>query len=126
MTAVAFDSSALMAILLEESGSERAAGYLTEGRASAAIWGETLSKMGLRGRAPAWAADHLKHAGLVIDPLTEEDAVTTASLYTLARRGVSLADRFCLAHAMIRKLPVITSDRPWSELDLPIELIFIR
>lgn len=49
MTAVAFDSSALIAILVEEGGSERAAGYLTEGRVSAAIWGETLSKMGFAG-----------------------------------------------------------------------------
>lgn len=123
---VAFDSSALMAIILEEPGAESAIACLANGRTSAVIWGETLSKAGLRGRIPATVATDLKQAGLVIDPVTEEDAVATASLHPFARRGVSLADRFCLAHAMIRKLPILTADRPWASLDLPVELRIIR
>lgn len=123
---VAFDSSALVAILQEEPGGDVAAARLSEGRASALILGETLSKIGQRGRSPQAAAAKLKQAGLTVDPVTEDDALAAAALYVLANRGVSLADRFCLAHAMARKVPVMTSDRPWAELDLPVDLVFIR
>ncbi|WP_236627700.1 hypothetical protein [Caulobacter sp. B11] len=41
-------------------------------------------------------------------------------------RGLSLGDRACLALAMREKLPVMTADRAWSDLDLPVEVVLIR
>lgn len=34
------------------------------------------------------------------------------------KRGLSLGDRFCLALALQRSLPVLTGDRAWAELDI--------
>jgi PIN domain nuclease of toxin-antitoxin system len=123
---VAFDTSALMAIILLEPGADFALSYISEGRASAAILAETLGKLGLKGQNPALVMARFKAAGLTIDAFEEEDALAVAALHELHQRGVSLGDRFCLAHAMSRSLPIITADHPWRELGLPVELRFIR
>ena len=39
---------------------------------------------------------------------------------------MSLADRACIALAMDLNLPVLTSDRAWSELDLDVPVHLIR
>lgn len=123
---VAFDSSALIAIVLLEPGAEAALSHLPDGRASAVILAETLGKLGLKGKDPALVAANFKAAGLAIDPVDEKDALAVAALHEFHRRGVSLGDRFCLAHALSRSLPVITADRPWRDLGLPVELRYIR
>jgi len=38
----------------------------------------------------------------------------------------SLGDRVCLALARRRGLPVLTTDKPWADLDLGIEVRLIR
>jgi PIN domain nuclease of toxin-antitoxin system len=54
-------------------------------------------------------------------------ALGAARLETPTRsQGISLGDRFCLAFAMERKAPVLTTDKPWKSLGLPIELRFLR
>jgi PIN domain nuclease of toxin-antitoxin system len=123
---VAFDSSALIAIVLQEPGADVALGQLPEGRVSAAILAEALGKLGLKGKDPGRIASDFKAAGLAIDPVDETDALAVAALHELHRRGVSLGDRFCLAHALSRSLPVVTADRPWRGLGLPVELRYIR
>jgi len=40
--------------------------------------------------------------------------------------GLSLADRACLALAISRDLPVITADRAWARLGLPVEVVLTR
>jgi ribonuclease VapC len=40
--------------------------------------------------------------------------------------GLSLGDRACLALAMELKLPVVTADRAWIDLDLGIDICVIR
>jgi ribonuclease VapC len=40
--------------------------------------------------------------------------------------GLSFADRACLALGQMRNLPVITGDRNWLKLQLPVERILFR
>jgi PIN domain nuclease of toxin-antitoxin system len=41
-------------------------------------------------------------------------------------KGLSLADRACLALGQQLNLPVITADRVWKELDLEVEVRLVR
>jgi PIN domain nuclease of toxin-antitoxin system len=40
--------------------------------------------------------------------------------------GASLADRFCLGLALSRNLPVVTTDKPWDRLGLPLDIRQLR
>ena len=40
--------------------------------------------------------------------------------------GLSLADRTCLALGRLHRLPVLTTDRAWRSLRLPIKIDVIR
>lgn len=57
-------------------------------------------------------------------PATECRAAGTLDASDTA--AFSLGDRACLALAMELKLPVVTADRAWIDLDLGIDICVIR
>ncbi len=50
----------------------------------------------------------------------------TALFWSARSAGLSLGDRACLALAVQRDLPVMTADRVWAGLGLPIDIQLIR
>ncbi|MGH9061785.1 MAG: PIN domain-containing protein, partial [Acidimicrobiales bacterium] len=67
-------------------------------------------------------------AGVTIEPLTADDGELAGALRAITGgQQLSLGDRCCLALA-IRSTPpiVMTADRVWPNLDLPIEVRLIR
>jgi ribonuclease VapC len=123
---IVVDSSALMAFVLKEPGADRVEAALGECIVSTVVLAECLSKLAAKGLDPDTIKMRLTTAGLQIEPFGEEGIATVVSLHRFAKRGVSLADRFCLASALDRNLPVLTADRPWANLGLPLEIELIR
>jgi PIN domain nuclease of toxin-antitoxin system len=62
----------------------------------------------------------------VID-VTADRALGAGRIHERTRgRGISMGDRFCLALAEELGLPVVTGDRRWKDLGLPLDVRLIR
>jgi PIN domain nuclease of toxin-antitoxin system len=127
------DASALLAYLHDEAGAqaveEALAGVAAIGSPNL---GEALSKLADEGQDPGRVAARLEQRGLlgqalIVEPLATEDAVRIARLRPKTRQaGLSLGDRACLAIALRLKLPAVTADRSWLEVDVGVDVRSIR
>ena len=122
------DSSALLAFLLDEPGSDLVAERLTGSVLGAANLAEVVDKLVDLDVDQGRLMQLLGAAGVAVEPLTAEDARLAGALRTVrGGRGLSLGDRCCLALA-VRRHPatVLTADRAWADLDLPITVELVR
>lgn len=124
--AVVVDASALLAMLNGEPGSDVVAAALGIAAMSAVNWSEVVQKVTDRGVSAEGLADEMAALGLEILPFDLEAAELTARLRAAGARGLSLADRACLATARSRRWPVVTADRGWAALDVGVEVRVIR
>lgn len=124
---VVIDASAAVALLKRERGWEQVPQYLANGFMSAVNFAEVVQVLHRSAIDPDALLPTLIATGLKI---VEADAVSARAAGDLQRMivsgGLSLADRFCLSLAIASKLPVLTADRPWQKLNLPITLKYIR
>ncbi len=130
---VVLDASALMAHLKSEPGADVVAEALAGAPAiSVVIWAEVLGKLAERGEDPEVAAAEMKAEGLIgkvvtIEPVSEEDCIAIARLRVRTRkRGISQSDRTCMALAARLKVPALTSDHQWTEVDIDAEVQLFR
>ncbi len=127
MASIIFDSSAVLAHLNEEPGSERVSDLLGDALISAVNFAEVVSKLS------EWKVDidtiraALSRYGLQIVAFDAVLAEMTGALRLKTKPfGLSLGDRACLALAERFQLPVLTTDRMWKEISLPIEIQLLR
>jgi PIN domain nuclease of toxin-antitoxin system len=110
-----FDASALLSYLQGGDGSAMVEAALDAGGAcGAANWSEVAQKVRGHGRDWALARSLLLSYGLVIEPVTVDDAEHAARSWHLGQ-GLSLADRLCLALGDRLDAPVLTADRAWGD-----------
>ena len=128
MNKVVLDSSALLALLNSEPGSEKlTAELLSVAVCSTVNLAEVHSKLVSRGlsESDAWS-DATAPISELAD-FTVAHAQLTGDLVRQTRRfGLSLGDRACLALGMELGVPVYTTDRSWSKLHLPVQINVIR
>lgn len=117
------DASALLAHINEEPGASVVREAMANGAAISVVnWIEVLSKLAERGEDPELASAEMTKADLMetvvmIEPITAEDAIEAARLRPLTKtKGLSLADRTCLALGRRLSAPVLTADREWIGL----------
>ena len=124
---VVLDSSAVLAAINGEAGAERVEDALPGGAISAANFSEVLSKLVDKGHDDGEAVAALDALPLTVLPLDAVQARRAGLLRRQTRRlGLSLGDRVCLALAVELRLPVVTADRVWAQLDLGIEIAVVR
>ena len=127
MSRCVVDSSVVLAFLLQEPGQERAAELLQNCIISSVNLAEIVTKLTSNNFSEGEIAEDLTHLNLVTIPFDQPQAVTTGLLRkSTHHKGLSLGDRACLALALREKLPVYTTDKAWSDLDLGLDIRQLR
>ena len=122
-----FDTSAILAVIFDESGGDIVLPLLRDGLVSSVNMAEAHTILLLRGSGPGFAWSRLLAFGFEICPFSEKQARTAAELVGITRRyGLSLGDRACLALALERKATVYTTDTAWKNLSLGVDIEVIR
>ncbi|ESA37135.1 protein domain protein [Leptolyngbya sp. Heron Island J] len=124
---VVFDSSAIIALIKEEPGHEIVRPYVHEGFSLTVNFAEAVAYFArtISSKAVLWEILAPFMDGIV--PLNKETSFLTGYLSRETKRqGLSLGDRACLALGISKKMPVLTADKKWAELDLPVDVRLIR
>ena len=126
---IVIDASVALMSLLGESGHE-ASDLLLETQAcgmSAVNLSEVHARLlahGMTNRASRSLIDTLEIREI---PFDRTSAELTASLRPETERsGLGIADRACLATGLQFDALVVTADRAWAELELPLDIQVIR
>jgi ribonuclease VapC len=123
------DAAAVLAVILEERGADAIRAAVVEADI-AAISAVNVSE--IAAKLHDAGASHLISAGLAaldstIIAFDGSLALDAGALRPGTRAaGLSLGDRACLALAMRMNAPAITTDRAWSGLSIPVQVIVAR
>lgn len=94
---------------------------------SAVNWAEVVQKAVEREIDIDALRSNVRDLGLDIVPFTPADAEFAAALWSETRnRGISLADRACLALAVREQATAVTADRVWRTLPIDVAVELIR
>ena len=124
---VVLDSSAILAVFLNEPGGEIVSPLLEGALLSTVNLAEAHMRMVELGASAGHAWSRLQSVQCEICFFSDTQARMAAELRSITRPfGLSLGDRACLALGLQRKATVYTTDRIWKNLDLGIEIEVIR
>ena len=117
----------MLALLRDEPGADIVRAALPDALMSSVNLAEVATFFTNGGIAIDEVRDMLMALDLHTIPFDDALAFEAAALRLPTRRfGLSLGDRACLALAKRERLPALTTDRAWSDLDIGVEVRLIR
>lgn len=123
------DASAVLAVLQQEAGGEAVQLALLEQACaiSTVNVAEVLGRLVDKGIDPAAADAAVSDLQFQTVDFTRSDAALSAQLRAATRTaGLSLADRACIATAARHDALVVTADRNWAKVELPVDIQLVR
>ncbi|MGA9672542.1 MAG: type II toxin-antitoxin system VapC family toxin [Terracidiphilus sp.] len=121
------DSSVILAVILDEPGSQNVVSILEGGLLSTVNLAEVHARLLQLGAVADHAWNRILSLQCEVSFFTDEQARVAAELIAVTKPfGLSLGDRACLALAIERKARVYTTDKVWKNLLLGIEIEVIR
>ncbi|HXT09151.1 MAG TPA: type II toxin-antitoxin system VapC family toxin [Roseiarcus sp.] len=115
MSSFALDSSAILALINNEPGSDIVVSTLPQAIISAVNIAEIVPKLIDLNTSMAPLEQALAEANVEIVPFTDSQARLAGDLRRATKsRGLSLGDRACLALAQERGLTAVTADTAWA------------
>ncbi len=113
----------MLAALQAEPGADLVAPVLATALISSINFAEVVTKLVLRGGHAATVRERLDATLVHVVDFDKELAEDAGELVLLTKsKGLSLGDRACLALARRDRLPVMTADRSWKDLDVGVTI----
>ena len=121
------DSSALLTLIFDEPGASLVETTLGDGAIVSSVnLSEVVAKLS-DSQSQEQARSSLQSLKFDVAAFGEDDAWLSGTLRAQTRDlGLSLGDRACLALAISLRLPVVTANRAWNQLDLGVEVVLCR
>lgn len=117
MSEAVLDSSAVLALLLGETGADRVKSVLPGAFLSTVNFAEIITKLCERGMPQDQARLAIEAIGVEVVDFGVDQACITGDLRNRTRSaGLSLGDRACLALAQQKNRPAITADTAWGQM----------
>jgi ribonuclease VapC len=127
VASIVLDASAFLAVLLAEPGAENVRPVMDDAMISSVNFAEVVSRLVDKGAPLHEIPENIGTFGVPVAGFDSDLAEATGFLRARTRnKGLSLADRACLALAEREGLPVLTADQRWADLDLGIEIRLVR
>lgn len=127
MAKAVLDSSAVLAVLNNETGSQIVTAILNDALISAVNHAEVISKLVEQGATLEQARAMLRIIDIGVVEFDRATAERVGELRAATKRlGLSLGDRACIALAEQKNAPALTGDRRWVGADCRAQIRLIR
>lgn len=127
LTEYVLDASALLALINDEPGADKVRPLMAKSIISAVNFCETVHKLRRRGLPVETVRATLMPLVPSPVPFDEPMAYVAAAIHEKTRgQGISLGDCACLALALSRNVPAITTEKTWEACDVGVRVIRIR
>ena len=114
-----FDTSALMALLQQETGYKELESLIANSVMSTVNYTEVITVLARNGVDEADIDMIMQDLIPIILPYDLTTATWAGKLSILTKQyGLSLGDRACIATGIIYCIPIYTADKVWAELDI--------